>query len=124
MLLYHDGECPLDELWEAYDAAVGELAGDQGDLREQVGRAAAWVQKHRKLCEVEPTDAFEADVLRRLSRVLDAGARVKTLPGGQLKELASDLRDAERHLHDGLAARVQAFYDLNERWRAEDAAST
>jgi hypothetical protein len=70
MSLYHDGECALDDLWEAYDAAIGELDGDQGDLREQVGKAVARVERHRKLCGAEPADASEGEVVRRLSRVL------------------------------------------------------
>ena len=113
----------LDNLWESYHCAVEELGTGPGDLREQVSRALAWVHKHRKLCGADPADAFEADVLRRLARVLDAGARLKTLPRGQLKELASDVRDAERHLNQGLTARAQAFWDQEARWQAEDAAS-
>src|SRR5262245_22233500 len=111
MTLDHDGECALDDLWEAYHAAVGELDREQGDLRAQVGRAVAWVRKHRKLCGVKPTDAFEGDVLGRLFRVLEAGTLVKTLSVRQQKKLASDIRAAEKHLHKELTARVETFWD-------------
>ena len=104
-------ESDLDDLWEAYYAAVGELDGEQGDLREKIIRALDWINRHRKLRAAETGDAFEAEVVRRLYRVVEAGARVKTLSRGQLRTLAEDVRGAERHLHEGLTARAQEFWE-------------
>jgi hypothetical protein len=41
----------------------------------------------------------------------DAGARLKTLTNLQLKQLPGDVRATERHLHQELTKRAQAFWD-------------